>query len=61
MTSKEHGEKLREKLLYWLNQGVAPKIAKEIMRITNGQYAYHVKMLKAEGKIKKDFRFTKKS
>ena len=60
MTSKEQGEKLREKLLYWLNQGVAPKLVKEIMQITNGQYAYHVKMLKAEGKITKDFRFTKK-
>jgi len=59
MTSREQGEKLREKLLYWLNQGVAPKIAREIMKITKAQYDYHVKMLRAEGKIKKDFRFKK--
>jgi hypothetical protein len=48
----KQGEKIRAGILKYYRQGLTPKQIREMLGISVPQYAYHSKLLRAEGKIK---------
>lgn len=48
----KQGERIRAGIFKYYRQGLTPKQIREVLRISEPQYAYHSKLLRAEGKIK---------
>lgn len=48
----EQGVTIRAGIVKYYRQGLTPKQIRKAMGITETQYAYHSKLLRAEGKIK---------